>query len=124
MTQLHANDFAAHWLASWNARDLAQILEHYAEDIEFSSPFAAGLTGDSLVVGKAALTNYFFLALGRFPDLHFSQMRAFPGHDSVVLVYRSVNGLEAAETMVFNSNERVRRVWAHYREAPEPGSIG
>jgi len=113
MTQLEA----ASWLSAWNARDLGQILEHYAPNIEFSSPFAARLMDDSPVRGHEALQRYFALALERFPDLHFSDVRAFPGEQSLVLVYRSVNDLEAAERMVFDSEGLICRVWAHYRLA-------
>ena len=119
MTQLQADDFATRWLAAWNAHDLGQILEHYAPDIAFSSPFAANLTGNDVVHGREALANYFALALGRFPDLHFADPRTFPGAQSVVLVYRSVSQLEAAEMMIFDADGLVCRVWAHYRAAME-----
>ncbi len=117
MHQTDADRFAAAWLRDWNAHDLPAILAHYAPDVEFSSPFAKALTGDSLVVGRAALAAYFALALERFPDLHFPGARAFAGAQSIVLVYRSVNDLDAAETVLFDGDGLVSRVWAHYRAA-------
>jgi hypothetical protein len=118
MTQLEATTFSTDWMNAWNTHDLDSMLAHYAHDIEFSSPFAANLMGDSLVRGHASLRKYFSRALERFPDLHFSNMRAFPGADSLVLCYRSVNNLDAAEMMVFSGSALISRVWAHYSAAP------
>ena len=110
-------------MSAWNAHNLDAILAHYAENIEFTSPFAASLIGDSLVRGRAAVRDYFSHALQRYPDLHFSAMSAYPGAGSVVLCYRSVNDLDAAETMVFNAQGQIARVWAHYRPAePNPAT--
>lgn len=124
MTQIQANEFAGQWLAAWNAHALAHIVQHYALNIEFVSPFATKLTGNSLIVGREALTRYFAVALENFPELHFSHMRAFPGEGSVVLCYRSVNDLDAAETMVFDKDGQISRVWAHYRQSQSNSSIG
>ncbi len=124
MKRTKAENFIIDWIEAWNAHNLEAILAHYADDIEFSSPFAAHLMGDSLVRGREALRDYFSLALERFPDLHFSGPRAFEGAQSVVLCYRSVNNLDAAETMVFNDSGLVYRVWAHYREAQTDTPIG
>jgi ketosteroid isomerase-like protein len=41
-----AREFAAAWYAAWNAHDLEAILEHYADDVEMSSPLVAALTGE------------------------------------------------------------------------------
>ncbi|BCM94046.1 hypothetical protein IAD21_05942 [Abditibacteriota bacterium] len=124
MNQSDDKSFANQWMTAWNAHDLDTILAHYADDIEFSSPFASRLVGDSLVRGRDALREYFSLALERFPDLHFSDMKVFLGANSIVLCYRSVNSLDAAETMVFNESGLVHRVWAHYRETQTDAPIG
>ena len=44
--------FAHEWIAGWNARDLDRILDHYADDVIFSSPKAQAITGSARVVGK------------------------------------------------------------------------
>lgn len=115
MTPTQAEHFAARWLEAWNAHDLDAILEHYAEEVRFTSPFAARLTGHSLIEGKDDLRAYFSAALARFPDLHFAQCREFAGETGLTLVYQSVQNLEAAETMILDEDERAVRVWAHYR---------
>jgi hypothetical protein len=108
--------FAEDWIAAWNAHDLEKILAHYADEIEFTSPFVASLQGDArgTLLGKDALRSYFQTALERFPDLHFELLHVLPGVGSVVLFYRSVRNLLAAETMIFGANGKIVRVLAHY----------
>jgi hypothetical protein len=114
-----ALDFASHaqeWIAAWNAHDLERILAHYADDVELDSPFIPKLTGRSegVLRGKAALRDYFARGLKAYPTLRFDFIRLYPGVQSCVLEYRSVNGLHAAELMEFDEHGKVRRVLAHY----------
>jgi hypothetical protein len=60
------------------------------------------------------LRQYFTAALARYPTLTFRLHAVFRGIDSVTLVYESVNGLQAAETMILNRQHRVSRVLAQY----------
>lgn len=52
---------AQDWYAAWNAHDLDAVLGHYAEDVVFTSPFAArqDASPDGVVVGKPALRVYY-----------------------------------------------------------------
>lgn len=117
MTQTQADHFATRWLDAWNAHDLDVILEHYAEQVRFTSLFAVRITGRSLIEEKENLRVYFSLALRRFPDLQFANCRAFAGETGLTLVYQSVQNLKAAETMLPDDNERIVQVRAHYRSA-------
>jgi hypothetical protein len=109
--------FAADWYEGWNNHDLDAILEHYAEDIAFTSPFVARLAGgDGTLHGRDELRRYFATAFERFPDLHFEPIAVATGVDSVVLHYRSVQGLLAAEMMILNDEGKVARVYAHYAQ--------
>jgi hypothetical protein len=115
--------FAADWVAAWNRRDLDAVLGHYADGVEFTSPFAVRLTGDGTVRGKDALRAYFAAALAKFPDLHFRLRHALPGVNSLVLVYDSVENLLAAEVFEFDASGTVSRVRCHYTAAdPEARS--
>jgi ketosteroid isomerase-like protein len=40
-----ARRVAGEWFDAWNAHDLEEVLGHYANDVEFTSPFAVELTG-------------------------------------------------------------------------------
>lgn len=113
-----ARRLADEWIAAWNAHDLERILSHYTDDVEFTSPFVAKLTGDAsgTVRGKDALRAYFARGLAAFPDLRFDLLRVLLGVDSVTLYYRSVKNLTAAEVMYLSADGRVARVAAHYSE--------
>jgi ketosteroid isomerase-like protein len=111
-----AREFAEGWYAAWNAHDLAAILEHYADDVEMTSPLVAGLTGEPAgrIVGKEALRAYFAAGLERYPDLHFEPLELFAGVDSLVLRYLSLGGRPSAEVVFLGDDGKVRRYVAHY----------
>jgi steroid delta-isomerase-like uncharacterized protein len=110
-------NLAQEWLDAWNTHDLEAIMAHYAEDITFYSPFIRQLNNDPAgrIQGKAALKAYFQRALTAYPDLQFEPYHVMEGVDSVVIYYKSVKGLLAAEMMLLNENGKVREVRAHYK---------
>lgn len=110
-----ATAFDADWIDAWNRRDLEAILAHYAEEIEFQSPFALRLLDAKrgLVRGKASLRDYFQRGLARYPDLRFRRLGIFSGVESLTLWYESVEGTQAAEVMTFDAEGLVVRVQAH-----------
>lgn len=116
-----AEQFAKEWIGAWNAHDLEKILSHYADRVEFSSPFAVRLLNEpsGTVYGKDRLRNYFAKGLAAYPDLKFELLHAFASIQSVVLTYRSVKNLLAAEVMFFDPEGTVIKVVAHYTE-PQP----
>jgi ketosteroid isomerase-like protein len=108
--------FVAAWFDAWNRHDIDAITDHYAADVEYHSPFVAALTGGTgRLQGIEAVTAYFRAALERFPDLRFdAPLHVAVGAGSVAFVYRSVNGLLAVETLVFDDTGRVARAHCHY----------
>jgi hypothetical protein len=124
MTEADAQRFAVEWIEAWNTRDLDQILGHYAEDVEVTSPFVETVLGPGrkTVIGKPALRAYWGPILARYPDLHFVLHRAYAGVDSLVLHYESIQGLMSAECMELDANRRIRRVQAHYAMGPDPAA--
>jgi uncharacterized protein (TIGR02246 family) len=38
MTRDQAATFAEQWAQAWNARDIERVLEHFTEDVTFTSP--------------------------------------------------------------------------------------
>jgi hypothetical protein len=115
-TEKFAVDFAAEWIAAWNARDLDRILKHYSRDVEFTSPFVSRLlqNNQNTLRGIAALRIYFGRALNAYPDLHLVAHRVYTGAQSIVIEYESVANLRAAEMIEFNDAGLVCRVRAHY----------
>ncbi len=109
-------DFAAAWIAAWNAHDLERVLGHYADDVVFRSPRIEAVMGDATCVvhGKAALRTYWATALEKMPDLHFVLDRVYAGKHAVTVVYRNHRGQSAAETMVFDGDGQVSEGIATY----------
>jgi len=108
--------FARNWIQSWNSHDLSRIGAHYSHDVVFSSPFIQklGICNRGMIEGRAELMEYFAMALRRFPDLKFQLRQVLYGNDAITLVYNSVAGLVAAETMLLDHQESIRQVWAQY----------
>lgn len=120
MTRDSAEQLAVAWMDAWNGHDLDRILSHYADDVEFTSPFVRRVLGseEATLRGVEALRDYFGRALTAFPELRFELYQVLVGANSVVLYYRSVRDLFAAETMELDGEGKVRRVLAHYCEDP------
>ena len=111
-----AQVFADRWYAAWNARDIDAIMACYDPAIEHSSPFIKRYNGtdDRSLIGLAGVRDYFDRALKRNPTLQFHPMHVTVGLDSVILVYRRMNGDMAAELFVLGSDGRILRSISHY----------
>jgi ketosteroid isomerase-like protein len=120
LTAERAREFAEQWYEAWNVHDLERIVSHYRQDVTFSSPFVTAITGraDGTLVGQDDLASYFARALEAFPGLRFEPLALFVGVDSVVLHYRRVPGLLAAEAMCLDRDLRVGAAMAHYDRLP------
>ncbi|MEO7715437.1 MAG: nuclear transport factor 2 family protein [Capsulimonas sp.] len=119
MTQEQADALALDWIEAWNAHNLEHILSHYADNVTYVSPFAVQMLGDPRgeMRGKAAVRDYFTRALAAFPDLRFEFGHAFAGVDSLVIHYKSVRDLMAAEYFELGEDGKFTRVQCHYRPA-------
>ena len=104
MTAPEPNAFAQQWLAAWNAHDLDALLEHFADDVVFTSPVAAQLLDDSngVIRGKAALRAYWTEGLRRIPDLQFEVIGVYAGVTTLVINYRNQKGGLVNEVMRFD----------------------
>ena len=110
--------FANEWIASWNSHDLDDILTHYSDDIEITTPMiklAAGIDSGSLK-GKENVREYWKKALQKIPDLHFELYEVTAGVNSVALFYKSVMNKKAIEIMFFNEHGKVNKMYALYTE--------
>jgi hypothetical protein len=116
VTEEAAGSFAQAWIDAWNSHDLNRILEHYAANVVFHSPFIVKVLDDNTgrIIGKPALSAYFTRALAAYPDLHFQLHTVLSGIDGITLYYTSVKGLLAAETMLLDAAGNIATVHAHY----------
>jgi steroid delta-isomerase-like uncharacterized protein len=110
-----ARQLAQRWIDAWNSHDVDAILELYADDVEFTSPFVANITGDAsgVIRGKAELRTFFVRVLGAYPDLRYELDGVAAGIWSIAIVYRSVDERLGVEVMQLEG-ECARRVLAHY----------
>ncbi|SEQ36957.1 nuclear transport factor 2 family protein [Giesbergeria anulus] len=116
MDKAFVENFAADWIASWNAHDLERILSHYADDFEMSSPVIIQVTGESsgTLRDKTAVGAYWKKALGLIPDLQFELLSVLVGVNSITLYYKGARGRLAAEVFHFGTDNKVVRAFAHY----------
>ncbi|NBA86541.1 nuclear transport factor 2 family protein [Emticicia sp. CRIBPO] len=113
---MDAKKFAEEWVASWNSHDMEDILSHYSDDIEVTTPMIKMATGGetSTLKGKEAVAAYWKKAMKRLPDLHFELLDVTEGVGSVALYYKSVMDKRSVEVMFFNEEGKVNRMFAHY----------
>lgn len=110
------SDFAQQWIQDWNDHNLENILSHYSEEIQFTSPIIQQLAINTSgnLNGKHALKKYFSIGLEKYPQLTFHLIHELIGLNSVVLFYKSINDSYSAEFMEFDEKGKVKRVCAHY----------
>ena len=116
MNEQQAIGLAQSWITAWNRHDLDAIVQHYAPDVKFASPFVQALAGETsgTIYGREALKAYFQNGLQAYPHLRFELIRILLGIDSMLLYYRSVNGLLAAEMMTIDDDGLIDSVRVHY----------
>lgn len=114
-------DLRRHWDEGWNGGDLATIMEPFAAEVVFSSPFVSRLTGDpakTTIDGYVALHSYIDDALRRTPGIRYTLDATYAGADAVVLVYTcySPDGTirHGADSMRVNAAGKVVEWRCHY----------
>ena len=116
-----AEDFAREWEKAWNAHDLEEILSHYSEDFQMTSPFIPTAMDEATgtLKGKDKVGEYWLKALDRYPELRFQTQMVLVGQNSIVIRYRSFRNelnREAVEVMIFGDDGKVIESIAHYDE--------
>lgn len=116
LTPDFAQRFAAAWISAWNAHDLTQIFEHYADDFSFSSPLIRerGFSKSGVLKGKAAMRPYWEHGLEATPAIRFELRELFVGADCLTIMYRSVARGLVSETFLFGEDGKVVRAAAAY----------
>ena len=115
--------YARRWIEAWNRRDIDAILEHFEDDVVFSSPRALQVVGTPAVQGKAALCEYWHTSQRRIASMQFTLQRVIwdPESSELSIIYdREVNGLRdrASEVLQFGESSRVVRGEAFYGVIP------
>ena len=103
---LNAVAFSKQWVGAWNAHDVESVLEHFHENVVFTSPVAAKLLPETtgIVHGKPALRRYWTVALQRIPNLRFVIEGVYQGIDTIVIMYRNQDDHLVNEVLRFNDD--------------------
>jgi ketosteroid isomerase-like protein len=98
--------FSEQWVAAWNAHDVELVLEHFHNDVVFTSPVAAKILPDTtgIVRGKPALRDYWTRALQQIPDLRFVVEDVYQGVDTIAIGYRNQADARVCEVLRFNGD--------------------
>ncbi len=101
---IDAATFSQEWARDWNNHDVDAVLEHFHDDVVFTSPVAAQMYPETAgaIRGKAALRRYWSGALQRMPDLHFVVEDVYRGIDTIVINYRNQIGGLVNEVLRFD----------------------
>jgi hypothetical protein len=96
--------YAEQWVRAWNAHDIEAVLDHFHDDVVFTSPVAARVVPESagVVRGKAALRDYWSKALAQQPDLRFELIGVYGGESTLVINYRNHRGQLVNEVLTFD----------------------
>jgi ketosteroid isomerase-like protein len=126
MNRDEALEYARQWTEAWNRLDVEGVLQHFDDDVVFSSPKALAAVGVPTVRGKGALRDYWMMALQPVKSLRFTVMRVIwdPDASELAIIYdREVNGRDdrASEILQFGPGGRVVRGEVFYgvRESQE-----
>jgi ketosteroid isomerase-like protein len=113
-----AHAYAEQWVAAWNAHDIDAVLDHFRDDVLFTSPVAERVlpaTG-GVLRGKDALRHYWTTALKSLPDLRFEVIGVYGGESALVINYRNHRGELVNEVLVFDGDGLVREGHGTYLE--------
>jgi hypothetical protein len=112
------NGYADQWVRAWNAHDIEAVLDHFSNDVLFTSPVAARVVPESggVVRGKAALRDYWTVALAKQPDLAFTVVGVYRGESTLVINYRNHRGELVNEVLTFDADGLVREGHGTYLE--------
>jgi hypothetical protein len=115
LSEKFIEDFAAAWIAAWNSHDIVQILSHYEDDFEFSSPVLAKVlpASSGKLSGKTTAHAYWSKGLAARPDLFFEPLTILKGVNSAVIYYKGLGGKLCAEYFEFTDRGKVKSSHAH-----------
>src|SRR3984957_19547479 len=114
------------WLEAWNSHDLDRIMQHYAEEGEFSAQTVVTRWGkaDGKLKGKAELRAHFSKGLALAPDIHFTLEEVLLAPNGYAVLYRRDNGNRVVDAVELDASGLAVKVTAYYLQQQSlPSSI-
>jgi len=107
--QKSIEDFARHWIESWNNHDLEEIVSHYAKKLVFISPLIAERfkRPDGTITDREELKAYFKIGLESNPTLNFELEQILNSVQGFTLYYKNARGGKTAEYFELNDKGKV-----------------
>ena len=111
---------AQEWYAAWNARNVRQICDLYADNLVFISPFVSklGLSERGVLTDLKSFVSYVQMGLERVQNLKFEPVANCIGAQGHTLVYRNQSSHIVAETFEYNDQGLIRLASAAFSTAP------
>jgi hypothetical protein len=105
-------------VASWIGDDLNRILSHCDDSFEMSFSVIITIAGEPSggLKGKEKVRAYWAKALQLIPDVRFELISTLIGFNSVAIYYKGVWTRLAAEVFHFESDNKVKKAFAHYAD--------
>ena len=112
MTREDVETFATQWVDAWNTGAIERVLDHFHQDVVFTSPTALAVVGSPTVGGKDALRAYWTAALERIGSLRFTVDRLLwdPERRELAIIYTSETDgktKRVSENLTFNESGQV-----------------
>jgi ketosteroid isomerase-like protein len=104
--------FASRWADAWNRRAVDEVLEHFHDNVVFTSPTALAVVGTPVIRGKDALRAYWNKAMSCIESLRFTVHRALwdASFNELAIIYTAeINGRSkrVSENLTFDADDKV-----------------
>ena len=117
--------FSQMWVDAWNHHDVEGVLQHFHDDVLFTSPIAAKVVPSTggVIRSKHALRAYWQQALQRIPDLRFEVETVHAGIDVLVIRYRNQRGVSVNEVLRFREGKVCEGHGTYPSDAHNPAGV-
>ena len=115
LTPEKARSMAEEWCEAWNRRDLDAVMEHYGDNVAFSSPTVVRRWGiaNGWLHGRARLRENFAIGIAA-EGLRFELVDVLTSVASMCIIYRRESGQCVSDTVELDDAGKAIRVVACY----------
>ena len=113
---MQKEDIITDWLDAWNCHDLDRIMQHYADDVEFTAPTVVTRWAktDGKLKGKEELRKHFSKGLEPAPKIHFTLEEILFAPNGYAVLYHRENGNRVLDAVELDDSGLATRVTAYY----------